>query len=459
MTHKSKSFRDQYSIRQGRITLYRRTHQGSEYQSDNWYAYLKIPKQKAIRKSLKTTDRDEAESLAESLFFDLTEKSKRGLSLKSKRFELIARRYIDDFEANAEREKDAPLHLRSYKPALLKNKKTIVQKYLVVFFAEKTIQEITDFDVESYKHWRKNYWISGLGSEVTEITYTRKGHKITRPKSIREKREPHHSTINKELTVLREIFDFARMSRIIEGREIPSITNLKKPKLEQPKKSGLSETEVKHLLKTLVDRYRNEPNSKHKRHLKLLIHFVSFMCLTGMRYSEAKQVKFSDCESHTKGDADYLKIFVRAKGKSRELIGLHESATTLEKLRIYHLENAETNEWQFNDDTYVFTDQYGNRVNSFSKSLNRALSDADLLFDKHGTKRNAGAFRKYYINSALMSGVNYFELAKQCGTSVTVIEQFYAQIETWNKPEKFIFSHALSGIYDDNPPQPRPESS
>lgn len=459
MTEKLKSFRDQYSIRQGRITLYRRTHQGSQHRSDNWYAYFKIPKQKAIRKSLKTTDRDEAESLAESLFFDLTEKSKRGLSLKSKRFELVAQRYINNLETQTEHEKNTALHLRSYKPDLLRNKKIIIQKYLVEFFTGKTIQEITDFDVEAYIHWRKNYWISGTGAEVAEITYTRKGHKVSRPKSARERREPHYSTINKELTVLREIFEFARMSREIEGREVPTITNLKRPKLEQPKKSGFAEIDVQHLLNTLADRYQNEPNGKHKRHLKLLIHFISFMCLTGLRYSEAKQVKFSDCESHTKGDADYLKIFVRAKGKSREMIGLHESATTLEKLRIYHLENAETNGWQFSEETYLFTDQYGNRVNSFSKSLNRALSDADLLFDKHGVKRNAGAFRKYYITTALLNGVNYFELAKQCGTSVTVIEKFYSQIETWQTPERLVFSHALSGIYDDNPPQPRPQNA
>ena len=58
------------------------------------------------------------------------------------------------------------------------------------------------------------------------------------------------------------------------------------------------------------------------------------------------------------------------------------------------------------------------------------------------------------ITHALLEGnINYFELAKQCGTSVNVIEQYYASIDVTQRPETFIFSNALSGVYDDNPAQ------
>ena len=81
--------------------------------------------------------------------------------------------------------------------------------------------------------------------------------------------------------------------------------------------------------------------------------------------------------------------------------------------------------------------------------LNNAFDKAGLLYDIHGVKRSAGAFRKYYITHALMVGkVDYFELAKQCGTSVSVIEQYYATIDVTQTPERFIFSNALSGVYD-----------
>jgi len=444
----SKSFRDQYSIRQGRITLYRRTSQGSLYTSDNWYAYFKIPGQNSLRKSLKTTDKLEAESLAETYYFDLKERAKRGLSLRSKKFDLVASAYLKTIADNVERESALPTHQQKFKPQYLKRRTHTVVKYLAPFFIDKSIQEITDFDVESYKIWRKAYWITGEGAEADDITYSRNKRKVVRPKIKSETKEPNYSTLNKELTVLREIYEYARMSRKIDSREIPFIKNIRKPKNQVDRKPGLTPDEVKHLLKTLASRYYSQKNPKHKRHMKLLIHYIAFMCLTGLRVTEAKNLTITDCMTIKKSGKDYLKVFVRGKGKSRELIGLEESAITLEKLKIYHKENSIKHGWQYSENMYIFVDQYGKRVNDFSKGLNRAFLEAGLLHDKHSVKRNAGAFRKYYITIAILSGVDYMQLAKQCGTSANVIEKYYSEIETFHQPEKFIFSNALTGVYD-----------
>lgn len=444
----SKSFRDQYTIRQGRVTLYRRTTQGSEYQSDSWYAYFKIRGQKALRRSLKTVDKLEAESLAETMYYELTERAKRGLSLKSKKFNLVAASYLKDLSQNVDRESTLPAHHQKYKSSQLSRRTHTLNKYLVPYFQDKTIQEITDFDVESYKIWRNTYWITGEGAEIENIKYMRNNRSVARPKIRGEKQEPNYSTVNKELTILREIFEFARLNRKIDGSEVPNIKNIRKPKNSNDKKPGLTAGEVKHLLAILAARYYSQTNIKHKRHLKLLIHYIAFMCLTGLRVTESKGLKLSDCESFHKEGKDYLKIFVRGKGKSRELIGLNESATTLEKLKIYHCENAETHGWEFSDNINLFVDQYGKPVNNFSKGLNRAFEEAGLLYDKHGLKRNAGAFRKYYITTAILSGVDYMQLAKQCGTSANVIEKYYSGIETFHQPEKFIFINALTGVYD-----------
>lgn len=447
---KLKSFRDLYTIRQGRVRLYRRTSQGTKYQSDSWYAYFKIPGEKPIRRSLKTTDKLEAESLAESHYFDLLQKSKRGISLRSKHFVSVAHAYIRDCEEKVGRESSLPSYQRRYKPEKLRNNKLILEKYLIPFFGDKSLQEITDFDVESYKEWRRNYWITGQGSQIPHVTYIRNGHRVTRPRRPQEHKEPKYSTINKDLIALREIFEYARLNQMIQGQEIPVIKNLKKPKNERNRKSGLSPNQVKHLLETTATRYYQEKNASRKRHLKLVIHYIAFMCLTGLRVTEAKSLRISDCESFSQGDNDYLKIFVRGKGQSRELIGLNESATTLEKIKTYHRENSKAHGWAYSKDMHVFTDQYGNVVNSFSRSIDRSLRDAGLLYDKHGIKRTAGAFRKYYITTALLSSVDYFQLAKQCGTSVSVIEQYYSELETFHQPERFIFSHALADVYKDH---------
>ena len=333
-TDESKSFRDQYSIRQGRISLYRRTSQGTPYQSDNWYASFKITGQKLIRRSLKTVDQMEAEIIAENQYYDLLEKSKRGLSLTSKKFRQVANAYLNDFAEKVNREQNLPWNQQRYKSDRLKAKSLIIQKYLIPCFKDKTLQDITDFDIDSYKEWRKTYWISGIGANQEKITYLRDGKKITRPKRKSEMSEPNYSTINKELTVLRQTFEYARLNRLIQGREIPVIKNLRKPKDLNERKSGLTEQEVKSLLTHTVERYRGEKNPKHKRHLKLLLHYMAWMCLTGIRVAEAKNLHFPDCESMTKDGKEYLKIYVHGKGKSREIVGLEESIKVLNRLKI-----------------------------------------------------------------------------------------------------------------------------
>lgn len=446
------AYRDKYEIRQGRIQLYRRTAEGSKHQSDNWYAALKITGQKTIRKSLQTTIREDAERKAENLWFDLNQRSERGLSLSTKRFELVAKGYIKDLETKVAQDANLPPAKQQFKPALLRNKTLIVNKYLLPYFEGKNLQSITDQDVINYEHWRRNYWLTGTGSQQESINYIRDGRKVTREKVAREKKEPSWDTINKELTTLRQIFEFARKSNIIEGREVPIIKNVRKPRNIKSKKPGLTEIEVKHLLETLVARYKLQGNPKHKRSHKLLLHYISWMCLTGMRVAEAKNLKISDCRKFTKNGNDYLKVFVHGKGKSRELVALSEAAIVLDKMIYFHHENAVLNGWEYSPDMHLFSDQYGKPVGTFSNGLDRAYKDAGLLYDVYGDKRSGGAFRKYYITHALLVGnINYFELAKQTGNSLAVIEEYYAEIDPTQRPEMFIFENALSGVYDDNP--------
>lgn len=448
------AYRDKYEIRQGRITLYRRTAEGGKHQSDAWYCAVKIPGQKTIRRSLKTVIREDAERKAEDIFFDLNQRNERGLSLSTKRFDLVATSYIKDLEKKVEQDSVLPPQKQQFKPNLLKNKRLIITKYLIPNFAGKNIQDITDQDVSNYEHWRRTYWISGPGATDEKIEYIRDGRKVRRTRLSTEKKEPNWSTINKELTTLRQVFEFARKSGIIEGREIPVIKNVKKPRNAKTKKPGLTEQEVKHLSVTLHARYLRQKaiNPKHARSHKLLLHYISWMCLTGIRVTEAKSLKISDCRKHIKDGIEYLIVFVYGKSKSRELVALEEASIVLDKLVYFHKENAALHGWTYSPHMHLFSDQYGKPIGSFANGLNRAFEDAGLLYDVYGDKRSGGAFRKYYITHALLVGnINYFELAKQTGTSIEVIQQYYAEIDPTQRPEMFIFKNALSGVYDDNP--------
>src|ERR1700720_2481643 len=70
------------------------------------------------------------------------------------------------------------------------------------------------------------------------------------------------------------------------------------------------------------------------------------------------------------------------------------------------------------------------RVFGKSKSqrelLNTILGELELKFDRDGNRRTAYSLRHTYICLRLMEGADIYQIAKNCRTSVEVIEKHYA---------------------------------
>jgi integrase len=58
--------------------------------------------------------------------------------------------------------------------------------------------------------------------------------------------------------------------------------------------------------------------------------------------------------------------------------------------------------------------------------LNTILDELDLKFDRDGNGRTAYSLRHTYICIRLMEGADIYQIAKNCRTSVEMIEKFYA---------------------------------
>ena len=72
---------------------------------------------------------------------------------------------------------------------------------------------------------------------------------------------------------------------------------------------------------------------------------------------------------------------------------------------------------QLND--HVFP---GNHI----KLFNAVLARANLKMDRDGNRRTAYSLRHTYICMRLMEGADIYQIAKNCRTSVEMIEKFYA---------------------------------
>jgi integrase len=58
--------------------------------------------------------------------------------------------------------------------------------------------------------------------------------------------------------------------------------------------------------------------------------------------------------------------------------------------------------------------------------FNTILEEEELKFDRDGKRRTAYSLRHTYICLRLMEGADIYQIAKNCRTSVEMIEKFYA---------------------------------
>jgi integrase len=60
------------------------------------------------------------------------------------------------------------------------------------------------------------------------------------------------------------------------------------------------------------------------------------------------------------------------------------------------------------------------------KQFNRILERENLKFDREGNRRTAYSLRHTYICLRLLEGADIYQIAKNCRTSVEMIERYYA---------------------------------
>ena len=91
-------------------------------------------------------------------------------------------------------------------------------------------------------------------------------------------------------------------------------------------------------------------------------------------------------------------------------------------------EDLESADEHTSDDSYIFCDEKGNAIKDFREGFNSVIREAGVETDRDGNKYTIYSLRHFYITMRLRFGkhVRIHSLAKNCGTSVSMIEQFYS---------------------------------
>jgi integrase len=277
----------------------------------------------------------------------------------------------------------------------------IYTKYLIPFFGNYQINDITQELVDDYVAWR----ISRMGKNPK--TYTQRRHAGLYKRVIERARDQGLIHRNRTIPLLEVAADRAEI------------------------RPAFNQQEVNYLLEYMQDweRFGRNQRSNHMRRLCRV--YVEFLLGTGIRQgTESMPIRWKSLQWHWIGEQRYLRIWVSGKTGPRYLIARHFVIEALERLIAWQklpYKNLEAViEAKLDRKVFVFPE--GDPPHSLDDVFERLMVESNLLKDATGKNRTLYSLRHTYATFALAEGIDIHTLARQMGTSTLMIEKHYSKL-------------------------------
>ena len=412
-----------HSILAGKVKLYRRDDGG-----EHWFCSTYF-QGKNRRKSTKTDSLSHAEEIAEDWYLELRGKSRAGLldGPAGPTFNQAADIFEDEYEVSTNGERSARWVLEH--KAHLKN-------HLRPFFGKKGVTEITADTAQEYRiHRAKNPY-------VRQKAKKKKTDEVEEPQVKAEPKAPKppaRNTLDNEVITLRLVMKVALRKGWITG--LPNFAAPYKKQMKIVRRPWFAPDEYKALY-TATRAYARAATRDRQRHEAEELHdYVLFMGNTGLRPDEAKNLQHRDVKMVKDDATGELILLIEVRGKRG--IGYCKSRTDAVKpyQRLLNRPKWEPTGRKPRSKKSLAavaaleptpaelpmpTDKVfpGNHIKLFNKILN--LKELNLKFDREGKAHTFYSLRHYYISQRLMERADIYALAKNCRTSVEMIQKNYA---------------------------------
>lgn len=177
-------------------------------------------------------------------------------------------------------------------------------------------------------------------------------------------------------------------------------------------RAWFSKEEYEQLYKATRKRATDAAGGRYEWETAQLHDFVLFLANTGLRPDEAYRLQYRDVAIVDDYDTDETILEIEVRGKRG--IGFCKSMPGAVRPfeRLIERNDPEPS-------NAVFPQSH---LNMF----NRVLDELDLKLDRDGNRRTAYSLRHSYICFRLMEGADIYQVAKNCRTSVEMIEKHYA---------------------------------
>jgi integrase len=288
---------------------------------------------------------------------------------------------------------------------------------------------------------------------------------------------PAHNTMHQEIVTLRQTLKTA-----LRQGWLDRLPDLSEPYKSSPKishRAWFSPEEYKKLYEATRKRAHKPKQARFKWESEQLHDYVLFSANTGLRPDEARRLQFRDVTivADEGSGQTILEIEVRGKrgvGYCKSMTGAVRPFERLkDRLRPAHADEARkdgnapqtvkngSDELRLPEPTDLIFPKWQREM------FTTILDEENLRSDREGRPRTAYSLRHTYICFRLMEGADIYQIAKNCRTSVEMIEKYYASHIKTNldaaainkmrpRLKKIIKDQVIQQTRAQNPPKPSP---
>jgi integrase len=383
---------EHHTILGGKVHVYKRPN-SSSWQCASFLAG------KNRRTTTKEDSLSKAKEVAEDWYLQLRGKLRDGELKSGKLFREAGKLYLREFDIITQGERS---------PTYARGQHARTDGHLIPFFGNMVLPEITSGKVNEYR-------ISRLEES-----------KALRGKPLA------HNTMHQEIVTLRQIFKTA-----LRHGWIDHLPDLSEPYRSSPKishRAWFSPEEYKQLYEATRNRALDPKQPRFRWEAEQLHDYVLFATNTGLRPDEAMRLQFRDVtvvEDEGSGQT-ILEIEVRGKrgvGYCKSTAGaVHPFERLKARLRPdggpgrsgSRTASMANGEWHEPGPTDLLFPKWPRDL------FNAILKEEKLRTDRDGRPRTAYSLRHTYICLRLLEGADIYQIAKNCRTSVEMIEKYYA---------------------------------
>ena len=362
-----------------------------------YYVRVRIAPNKYIHRTLKTSNKQLAIKAGIKYCHKLEARTELGVPVSIKKFVDV----INEYEEFREREKKGGRTKDSMMRQI-----TRVSKFWREFAGKRLITEVNNATFEEFVDWRRNYYHRKTAAELKLI----RNYKLN----------PTDKTMQWEVMLGKAIIKWA-YGRGYRGRE-PDPTYVYKIKKRRVRPAfELSEYRI--LWRALIKWERDCEVEEYKHTRQLLRDYVLILSNSGMRVGEANNLKIKDVQPFKDrlGRKNY-RLIVNGKTGLRDVIPRTITVKYIDRL-MARKTNPKPNDW-------LFAMKDGSKIITLIDQFDKVTEMAGLRVNSHGLKFSLYSLRHFYAVMGLRNEVGVFDIARNMGTSVQIIQDYYGKQAT-----------------------------